>query len=115
MAGRIVLVTGRQSRHRSGHRPGLRRATATGWPSPIGREPVEGFCSVRCDVTSSDDVDAAFSAVEEQLGPVEILVSNAGANADQLLLSMKEDAWSSGSSTPTSPAPTGWPAGPRRR
>ncbi len=24
---------------------------------------------------------------------MEILVSNAGANADQLLLSMKEDAW----------------------
>ena len=33
--------------------------------------------------------------MEEQLGPVEVLVSNAGVNADQLLLSMKEDAWSS--------------------
>jgi NAD(P)-dependent dehydrogenase (short-subunit alcohol dehydrogenase family) len=58
------------------------------------REPVDGFLSVRCDVTSSEDVDAAFSAVEEQLGPVEVLVSNAGTIADQLLLSMKEDAWS---------------------
>ena len=79
---------------------------ASGWPSPTRfaangdrvavthrGEPVEGFCSVRCDVTSSDEVDAAFTAVEEQLGPVEILVSNAGVNADQLLLSMKEDAW----------------------
>jgi NAD(P)-dependent dehydrogenase (short-subunit alcohol dehydrogenase family) len=58
------------------------------------REPADGFLSVRCDVTSTADVDAAFTAIEEQLGPVEILVSNAGANADQLLLSMKEDAWS---------------------
>jgi NAD(P)-dependent dehydrogenase (short-subunit alcohol dehydrogenase family) len=58
------------------------------------REPVDGFVSVRCDVTSPDDVDTAFSAVEEQLGPVEVLVSNAGANADQLLLSMKEHSWS---------------------
>lgn len=57
-------------------------------------EPVKGFVSVRCDVTSSEDVDAAFSTVEAELGPVEILVSNAGANDDQLLLSMKEDAWS---------------------
>jgi 3-oxoacyl-[acyl-carrier protein] reductase len=58
------------------------------------REPVDGFVSVRCDVTSPEDVEAAFSSVEEQLGPVEVLVSNAGANADQLLLSMKEDSWS---------------------
>jgi 3-oxoacyl-[acyl-carrier protein] reductase len=49
---------------------------------------------VRCDVTSAADVDSAFSAVEAVLGPVEILVSNAGFNADQLLLSMKEEAWS---------------------
>jgi 3-oxoacyl-[acyl-carrier protein] reductase len=58
------------------------------------QDPVDGLVSVRCDVTSSEDVDAAFSEVEEKLGPVEILVSNAGAIADQLLLSMKEDAWS---------------------
>jgi 3-oxoacyl-(acyl-carrier-protein) reductase len=57
-------------------------------------DPVEGFLSVRCDVTSGQDVDSAFATVEETWGPVEILVSNAGANADQLLLSMKEDAWS---------------------
>jgi NAD(P)-dependent dehydrogenase (short-subunit alcohol dehydrogenase family) len=57
-------------------------------------EPVDGFVSVRCDVTSPEDVEAAFSAVEDQLGPVEVLVSNAGANADQLLLSMKEESWS---------------------
>jgi NAD(P)-dependent dehydrogenase (short-subunit alcohol dehydrogenase family) len=49
---------------------------------------------VRCDVTSGEDVEAAFSAVEAELGPVEILVSNAGVTADGLLLSMKEDAWS---------------------
>jgi len=57
-------------------------------------DPVEGFLSVRCDVTSGADVDSAFATVEEEWGPVEILVSNAGANADQLLLSMKEEAWS---------------------
>jgi len=58
-------------------------------------KPVEGFLSVQCDVTSGDDVERAFAEVEDQAGPVEVLVSNAGMNADQLLLSMKEDAWRS--------------------
>jgi NAD(P)-dependent dehydrogenase (short-subunit alcohol dehydrogenase family) len=58
-------------------------------------DPPEGFVAVRCDVTSAEEVDRAFTAVEEELGPVEILVSNAGVNADQLLLSMKEEAWTS--------------------
>jgi 3-oxoacyl-[acyl-carrier protein] reductase len=57
-------------------------------------DPVDGFLSVRCDVTSGEQVEAAFSAVEAELGPVEILVSNAGVTADGLLLSMKEEAWS---------------------
>ena len=48
---------------------------------------------VRCDVTSPDDVEAAFAAVEDELGAVEILVSNAGVTADQLLLSMRDEAW----------------------
>jgi len=56
---------------------------------------VEGLRTVTCDVTDAASVDAAFDAVEDQLGPVEILVSNAGINADQLLLQMKEEAWAS--------------------
>lgn len=58
-------------------------------------DPPEGFFAVRCDVTSAGEVDRAFAAVEEELGPVEVLVSNAGVNADQLLLAMKEEAWTS--------------------
>ena len=47
--------------------------------------------AVRCDVTDAADVDAAYAAVEDALGPVEILVSNAGITRDNLLLRMSED------------------------
>lgn len=53
--------------------------------------PPSEFFGVKCDVTSSSDVDAAFAAVEEKFGPVEILVSNAGVTKDTLLLRMSED------------------------
>jgi 3-oxoacyl-[acyl-carrier protein] reductase len=41
-------------------------------------------------VTNTAEVDAAFTAVEEHFGPVEILVSNAGITKDMLLLRMNE-------------------------
>jgi 3-oxoacyl-[acyl-carrier protein] reductase len=57
--------------------------------------PPDGLFGVKCDVTSSADVDAAFAAVEEHFsGPVEVLVSNAGITRDTLLLRMGEDAFS---------------------
>lgn len=52
--------------------------------------PAEMF-GVRCDVTDPDQVDAAFGAVEAELGPVEVLVANAGITDDTLLLRMSED------------------------
>jgi 3-oxoacyl-[acyl-carrier protein] reductase len=48
---------------------------------------------VVCDVTDPAQVDAAFGHVEEALGPVEILVANAGITRDMLLLRMKEEDW----------------------
>jgi NAD(P)-dependent dehydrogenase (short-subunit alcohol dehydrogenase family) len=51
--------------------------------------------AVKCDVTSKDSVDEAFGHVEEQLGPVEVLVSNAGITKDGLLLRMSEDDFAS--------------------
>ena len=50
-----------------------------------------GVLAVPCDVTDAEQVDAAFAAVEEQLGPVEVLVSNAGITADMLVLRMKDN------------------------
>jgi 3-oxoacyl-[acyl-carrier protein] reductase len=51
----------------------------------------EGLFGVRCDVTDTASVDAAFTAVEEHQGPVEVLVANAGVTRDQLLMRMSDD------------------------
>jgi 3-oxoacyl-[acyl-carrier protein] reductase len=56
-------------------------------------EPPEGFCAVRCDVTDPESVESAFKEVEEQQGPVEVLVANAGVTRDTLLLRMSEYDW----------------------
>lgn len=52
--------------------------------------PTGDFLAVQCDVTKQQDVDRTFTEVEEKLGPVEIVVSNAGITRDGLLLRMKE-------------------------
>lgn len=57
--------------------------------------PPPEFFGVKCDVTSASDVDAAFKAVEEHFGPVEILVANAGITKDTLLLRMSEEDFAS--------------------
>ena len=52
--------------------------------------PPPEFFGVKCDVTDTAQVDAAFASVEEHFGTVEVLVSNAGITKDTLLLRMKE-------------------------
>jgi 3-oxoacyl-[acyl-carrier protein] reductase len=60
--------------------------------SRSGQAP-DGMFGVHLDVTSAEGVDKAFSKVEAELGPVDVLVSNAGVVRDTLLLRMSEDAF----------------------
>ena len=53
-----------------------------------------GLFGVECDVTSTEQVDAAFTAVEAELGPVQVLVANAGIADDTLLMRMSEESFS---------------------
>jgi NAD(P)-dependent dehydrogenase (short-subunit alcohol dehydrogenase family) len=51
----------------------------------------DGLFGVQCDITDSAAVDAAFTTIEKELGPVEVLVANAGITDDTLLLRMSEE------------------------
>ena len=93
--GRSVLVTG-------GNRGiGLaiaRRLAADGDSVTVtsrSGDPVEGLSVVRCDVRDTASVNAAFGAVEQEQGPVEVLVANAGVTKDQVLALMSEDDFTS--------------------
>ena len=52
-----------------------------------------GGMAVHIEVTDPAAVDAAFGEVEQSLGPVDVLVNNAGIAADGLLMRMSDDQW----------------------
>jgi 3-oxoacyl-[acyl-carrier protein] reductase len=95
---RVVLVTG-------GSR-GIGLATARAFvkngdrvaityrSAPPPDAEADGLLAVACDVTDPDQIDAAFRTIEAELGPVEVLVSNAGITADMLVLRMSDDDFS---------------------
>ncbi|KQR64390.1 3-oxoacyl-ACP reductase FabG [Frigoribacterium sp. Leaf172] len=55
----------------------------------------EGSLTVVADVTDPASVDTAFTTVEAALGPVEVVVANAGITKDVLLMRMTEEDFSS--------------------
>ena len=52
-----------------------------------------GHSGFGCDVSDDAAVEALIKNVEEQLGPIEILVNNAGVTEDNLLVRITNDAW----------------------
>lgn len=90
-AVRTVLVTGgnrgigRAIAERflaAGHRVAVTSRSGEGGP--------EGALTVAADVTDAASIDAAFTRIEAELGPVEVLVANAGITKDMLLMRMGE-------------------------
>ena len=88
---RIVLVTG-------GNR-GIGRTIAEEYlaagdqvavTSRNGDAP-EGALAVSADVTDTESLDRAFAEIEEKLGPIEVVVANAGITRDNLLMRMSDE------------------------
>ncbi len=48
---------------------------------------------IKCDVTSSDDIDNAAKIAEQEFSKVDILVNCAGSSKDAGVLEMKDDEW----------------------
>ena len=55
-------------------------------------EAPEGLQAVKCEVTDTESVNAAFDEAEQLLGgPVDVLVANAGITRDTLLMRMSDE------------------------
>lgn len=96
---RVVLVTGG---NRGIGRAIAERFVADGYSVAVTARSGEGpagTLTVRADVTDGAALDAAYSEVEQKLGPVGIVVANAGITKDTLLLRMTEDDFDSVVST----------------
>ncbi|WP_030750757.1 3-oxoacyl-ACP reductase FabG [Streptomyces sp. NRRL F-5135] len=91
MAGRTTLISG-------GNRGiGLStvRALSEAGETVVAtyrKDPAPDGCrAVRCDITDPEQVERAFKKVEEEFGPVEVLVANAGITRDGLLVTMSDE------------------------
>ncbi|CAI7976960.1 MULTISPECIES: 3-oxoacyl-ACP reductase FabG [Parafrankia] len=91
--GRVALVTGGNRGIGAACAAALAASGDRVAVASRGGEAPDGMLGVRMDVTSADSVDKAFSEVEAALGPVEIVVSNAGIVRDTLMLMMSEDSF----------------------
>jgi 3-oxoacyl-[acyl-carrier protein] reductase len=76
-AGASVAIVGRE----------LERARA------VAGELGERTVGVACDVARADQVEAALAETEKTLGPIGILVNNAGLTRDNILLRLTDADW----------------------
>lgn len=52
-----------------------------------------GFKAFQCDVADFSSCSEAVTKIHAEVGPVDVLVNNAGITRDQLLVRMKDDDW----------------------
>src|SRR3546814_5160866 len=65
------------------------------WSSDVCSSDLQGgkALAVALDVTDRASVDAAVARIEDELGPIQILINNAGVAATAPFLDMTEQDW----------------------
>jgi 3-oxoacyl-[acyl-carrier protein] reductase len=101
LSGQVALVTG--STRGIGRSIAGRLHQAGASVAVIGRQETaarsvaaelgERAAGFACDVADRTQVEATITAVEQSLGPVSILVNNAGITRDNILLRLSEEDW----------------------
>lgn len=93
MTNRVVLVTGGSKGIGCAMAETFRDAGYRVAATYRSGEVPDGVLGVQCDITSQSSVDETFEQVERELGPVEVLIANAGITKDTLLMRMSDDDW----------------------
>jgi 3-oxoacyl-[acyl-carrier protein] reductase len=101
LTGKVALVTGGTRGIGKDIAAGLVRAGAK--VTILGRDEARAVATAtelgpnvkgyRCDVAVATDVEQALEAVERDLGPIDVLVNNAGTTKDNLLFRIGLDDW----------------------
>ena len=117
MTSRVALVTGGtggigtaicKRLAKAGHKVATNyrnEEKARAWEKAMREEGFD-FTLVRGDVSSAEDAAAMVARVEDALGPIEILVNNAGITRDSTFHKMSPEQWTDVITTNLTPATT---------
>lgn len=101
LSGRVAFVTGgtrgiglaiARSLHEAGARVAVTGRDA-GRARAAAAEVGERAAGFACDVAVGEQVEAAVAAAEREVGPIDVLVNNAGLTRDNILLRLTEADW----------------------
>ncbi len=101
LTGKVAFVTGSTrgiglAIARAMHAAGAKVAIVgrdAGRARAVAAELGERTTGVGCDVAVAEQVDAALAAAESALGPIDLLVNNAGLTRDNILLRLTDADW----------------------
>lgn len=102
LEGEIALVTGgsrgigraiARALAEGGARVAIAARSAEGAAQAAAELPGTGHLGLGCDVADQAAVEQAVQEIADEMGPVTVLVNNAGITRDNLVLRMKEEEW----------------------